>query len=126
MPREAPHETNVHRMGVREWVAHQRELEAQRSTLEESDSPRQRAASPVVHANEGFARHNPTTTTPHAQQRTAGEHVSWLDRLNQPSTSRPFARDLPPHRTLLPTRRTVTGAPGGSPHGSSTTSSTTS
>jgi hypothetical protein len=108
-PTEAPCKMNAHRMRVHEWVAHQREITAQRSTPEESDPVSQRAASLVTCAEDIFACHNPINTAPPAQKRTAGEQVSWLDWLNQPSTSRPFVQDLPPHWTLLPTRRTVTG-----------------
>jgi hypothetical protein len=65
-PTEAPRDMDAHRMGVREWVAHQREMAAQQSTPEESDSARQRAASPVARAEDVFACHNPTNTTPPA------------------------------------------------------------
>jgi hypothetical protein len=124
-PTEAPRKMNAHRMRVREWVAHQREITAQRSTPEESDPVRRRAASPVTRAEDVFARHNPINTAPPAQKRTAGERVSWLDWLNQPSTSRPFGRDPPPHRPTHPNRGTAAGAPGGSSPGSSSSSLTT-
>ena len=85
---------DVHRMGVREWVAHQRSEKPLRPMSDLSDSVPRRTASPVARVDEVLARYNPVITpspSPSpapAPKRTAGERVSWLDRLNHPSTSR--------------------------------------
>jgi hypothetical protein len=124
-PTEAPRKMNAHWMRVCEWVAHQHEITAQQSTPEESDPIRQRATSPVMCAKDVFAHHNPTNTAPPAQKWTAGEQVSWLDWLNQPSTSRPFGQDPPLHQPTHPNQGTAAGAPGGSSLGSSSSALTT-
>jgi hypothetical protein len=78
-----------------------------------------------VHTKDIFACHNPTNTAPPAEKWTTGEWVSWLDQLNQPSTSRPFGQDPPPHQVMLPNWRTAAGTPGGSSLGASSSSSMT-
>ena len=118
-PSEVSRDLDAHRMGVREWVSHQRQLRPQPPTRERSDSVSRRSASPVARVDEVLARYNPVNTPTPAPKRTAGERVSWLDRLNRPSTSRPFDRDTPPHQRPPTTHRMATGAPGGSPSDSS-------
>jgi hypothetical protein len=123
-PSDAPRDMNTHRMGVHEWVEHQRGISPQRPTPEEPDPPRQRAASPIARADEVLNRYGRSTRPPTALRRTVGERVSWLDQLNQPSTSRPYERDPPPHQPTVPVRNMATGAPGGPPSDSSLSSST--
>src|SRR5258706_12571143 len=115
-------------MGVREWVADVRNTPTQRPT-EEPRSPR-RSASPATRIEEVLARGNPwghyTTptapTAPVAPKRTAGEWVSWLDQLNQPSTSNLYAQDPPLHQQPTAHRGMAAGAPGESPSSSSSSS----
>ena len=62
------------------------------------------------------------SAVPTAPRRTAGERVSWLDRLNWPSTSNPYGCDPPPHQQPTTPRWAVDGDPGGFPRSSSSSS----
>src|SRR5258706_10060381 len=118
-------------MGVREWVADVRNNPPQQP-MEEPRSTR-RSMSPAACVEEVLARSNPwghyTTpmapTAPVAPKRTAGEQVSWLDQLTQPSTSNPYARDPLPHQRPTARRGMAAGAPGESPSSSSSLSTPT-
>ena len=121
-PLEAPHEPGIRRMGVRDWVGNQREIASHRSYAYEQAPTEPRATSPIARVDEVLARNSPKPTVPPAPKRTIGERVSWLDRLNRPSTSTPFARDAPPHRPTAPTFGMAGGVPGGSSSGSSSSS----
>jgi len=74
-----------------------------------------RAASPIARVDEVLARYGRSTNPPTVPMRTAGERLSWLDRLNRPSTSRPYERDPPPHQPTPPVWKTATDTPGGIP-----------
>jgi len=127
-PLEAPCETDAPRMGVCEWVANQRTYTPQVPNSENAGTTTPWAKSPVAHVSKVLVRYNPHidgSSSPLALKRTAGEWVSWLDHLNWPSTSRPFARDAPPHQPVPPAHRIAARAPGGQPEGSSSSSTMT-
>ena len=124
-PLEAPRETNAPRMGVRESVSNQRTYTPQVPNSESTGTTTPRAKSPVARVSEVLAHYNTPIYSPLAPKRTAGERVSWLDRLNRPSTSRPFTREAPPYQPAPPAHRTAARAPGGPPDGSSSSSTTT-
>ena len=109
-PSDMSRNRDVHRMEVREWVSHQNQVKPQQPIFERSDSVPRGPPSLVAHADEVLAHHNPVHAPPSAPKRTAGERVSWLDRLNRPSTWEP-----PPHQRPSTTHRMDTGTPGGSP-----------
>ena len=121
-PQDAPRNMGAHRMGVRDWVADQRKNRAQEPVPEEQDLPRTRARSPPVRTADASAHRHPASTFTTAPPRATGERVSWFDRLNRPSTSRPYERDPPPHQQPRANPRMATGAPGGHPSGSSSSS----
>ena len=131
-PSAVSRDMDTHRMGVREWVESVQTRPPRQPASERSSA--QRAPSPVARAEEVLARGNPWTPKPTAATapaadaaptRTAGERVSWLDRLNQPSTSNPFARDPPPHHRPTARGGMAAGAPGGSPSSPYSSSSST-
>ena len=127
-PSDAPCDMNAHRLGVREWVENLQQNTPQWPRLESEHHSMRQTASPVAHTEEVLACHNPKATTPitpKALKQTAGEQVSWLDQLNQPSTSNPYGRD-PPLHLQPPTPRTMAaGAPGGPLDSSSSLSTLT-
>ena len=140
-PSEASRDMDAHRLGVREWVANLQANSPEQPASEHRST--RRTESPVARAEEVLARGNPwvrdtipltipvapaapaAPPAPSPPRRTAGGRVSWLDRLNQPSTSNPFARDPPPHQQPTTPRRMATGAPGGPPSSSSSSSTLT-
>lgn len=123
-PAEAPRDMSTHRMGVRDWVADQRRFMTLGPEPEEPELTRQRAVPPVTRTDNAFARGELNRAEP-PTRRTAGERISWLDRLNHPSTSRPYERDPPPHQPPFTAPRTAAGAPGGPPSSSSSSSTAT-
>ena len=101
-PRGATRNMNAHRMSVREWVTNKREVRAQGYAPEDPNRPRQRAPSPIARAdNDTVMRVKLPFINTSAPHRTAGERVSWLDRLNCPSTSRPRTHRRTSHCPLL-------------------------
>ena len=125
-PSDAPCDMNTHRLGVREWVENLQQNTPQWPRPESEHHSTQQTASPVACAKEVLACHNPKATTPitpKAPKRTAGEWVSWLDQLNQPSTSNPYGQDPPPHLQPPAPHTMAAGAPGG-PSDSLSSSST--
>ncbi len=130
-PSEASHDMDAHRMGVREWVANIRNHPPPQPTDKHHMTPRPESLAARV--EETLARSNPwihdtlptAPEAPVAPRRTAGERVSWLDQLNQPSTSNPYTRDPPLYQQPAYHRGMATGTPGGSPSSSSLSSTST-
>ena len=54
---------DVHRVGLQEWVAHQRSENPPRPMSDLSDSVTSRTASPVARVDEVLARYNPVITS---------------------------------------------------------------
>ena len=112
-PQEAPHNMELHRMGVHEWVADQCRNMAQEPMPKEQDPPRPWARLPPVCAAD--TPRKLATAFPTMQPRATGEQVNWFDHLNHPSTSQPYEQDPPLHQQPPAYLRMATGAPGGTP-----------